>query len=87
MECIWCNEDKVRETTKDGYWIMPDGATSVQILRVPALECVDCGLYIEDEINQTVEDRVYSSDLSKYPNVLTYEELLKAPMLDLFKLK
>jgi len=39
MQCLWCNEDKVRKTTRDGYWVLPDGARTVEIL-------------IEDEINE-----------------------------------
>lgn len=81
MQCLWCNEDKAKKTTKDGYWVLPDGASTVEILQVPALECADCGLYIEDEINEEVEDRLHTSDLTHYSNVFTYEELLKAPAI------
>lgn len=87
MECLWCGEDKAKESTKDCNWVMPDGRRAVQILQVPALECPDCGLYLEDAINQKVEDGLYMSDLSSYPDAFTYEELLNAPKINLFQMK
>lgn len=61
---------------------MPDGASTVEVRHVPALECSDCGIYLEDEINEQVEDKLYTSDLSQHANVLTYEELLQAPTIE-----
>ncbi|MGG4498660.1 YokU family protein [Brevibacillus reuszeri] len=81
MICVWCNEDKARETTKECYWVLPDGASTVKILQVPAMECLDCGIYLEDDLNEKVEDKIYTSDLSGYSDVFTYEELMKAPTI------
>jgi len=87
MECAWCNENGVKETVKDCYWVMPDGRRSVKILQVPAVECPHCGVYVSDAINQKVEDSLYIGDLANFPDTFTYEELLNAPKIKLFDLK
>ena len=81
MVCLWCKEETARETTKDCYWVLPDGAITVEIRQVPALECDDCGIYLEDDMNEKVEAKIYTSDLTTYPQSFTYEELLKAPAM------
>lgn len=50
-------------------------------------KCINCGLYLGDTINQKVEDRLYTSGISEYSGLSTYEELPKAPTINLFKLK
>ncbi|MEW9671403.1 YokU family protein [Ammoniphilus sp. 3BR4] len=87
MECLWCSERTAEESVKDCYWVMPDGRRSVHILQVPALSCPSCGSYLADAINQKVEDALYISDLADYPDQFTYEDLLKAPVKNIFPIK
>lgn len=86
-DCMWCGELNAQDHFKDCYWVMPDGRRSVKILQVPALSCSSCGLFLEDSVNQKVEDTLYISDLSEYPDEFTYAELLKAPVKPLFNFK
>lgn len=88
MDCMWCNEPHVEESArKDCYWIMPDGKRSLKIIQVPALECPNCGIFLSDSMNQKVDEALYIHDLSEYPDTLTYEELLQAPVKKLFDWK
>lgn len=87
MECVWCGEHAVYDSVKDCYWVSPDGTRSLKILQVPALSCPNCGSYITEAMNQKIEESLYVSDLSAYPNEFTYSELLKAPARKLFPYK
>lgn len=86
-ECMWCGDMTAEESTKDCYWVLPDGRRSVKILSVPALSCPSCDKYLEDSINQKVEDTLYMCDLTEYGDEFTYEDLLKAPVKKLFSYK
>ncbi|SEN69379.1 YokU family protein [Lihuaxuella thermophila] len=87
MECVWCGKDQIEESKQDCYWVLPDGKRSVQIRQIPAVHCESCGLYITEEMNQKVEELLYLSELSQLPDTFTYEELVNAPKIQLFKIK
>lgn len=86
MKCIWCAKHEVKEGVKDCHWVMPDGKRAVVIQAVPALSCEYCGTFLSEEMNQKVENLLYFSDLATYPNQFTYEELVNAPKIELYKL-
>ena len=87
MDCTWCDESKANEDVKDCYWVMPDGRRSVKILQVPAVCCPNCGLYVSESINNKVEEQLAIGDLSHFADQFTYEELLQAPVKNLFPYK
>ena len=81
MNCIWCQTEDIRESVKDCYWIMPDGKTAVQIVEVPALDCVGCGTYVTENISQQVDEALYWHDVSALGTVFSYEQLMNAPRI------
>ncbi|MGO4889696.1 YokU family protein [Anaerobacillus sp. MEB173] len=87
MQCTWCEKKEVQETTKTCYWVMPDGKDYVEISQIPAKSCQNCGIYLTDEMNQEIDNHLYMKDLSDYSNSITFNDLLEAPVIDVFSLK
>ncbi|OIJ19239.1 hypothetical protein BKP45_13860 [Anaerobacillus alkalidiazotrophicus] len=79
MNCMWCENNQIKEAKKDCYWILPDGLSSVQILQVPALSCKNCGLYLTDEMNHEIDFALYTRNLPTRKKEILYEELINAP--------
>jgi uncharacterized YokU family protein len=87
MECMWCDRIDAEQTTKDCYWILPDGKDAVEILEIPAIYCQDCGSYLTDEMNHDIDMALYSRELPKGKKELTYKELMSAPYKNIFETK
>ena len=87
MECMWCDNTEVKETTKDCYWILPDGTDAVHILEIPAFICVNCGSYLSDEMNHDIDMALYARELPKGKKEFSYKELMSAQYKNIFALK
>ncbi len=87
MECMWCERTDVEETTKNCYWILPDGTDAVEILLIPALLCKDCGSYLTDEMNHEIDMALYARELPQGKKEMTHQELMSAPYRNIFELK
>jgi uncharacterized YokU family protein len=87
MECMWCCRTDAKETTKDCYWILPDGKEAIEIVQIPAVLCVNCGSYLTDEINHDIDMALYARELPKDSKVITYLELMSAQYKSIFDLK
>lgn len=79
MNCVWCEATNVTETTKDCYWIMPDGKSAIEVLQIPAFSCSYCGSYISDQLNHEIDMALYSRELPIGQRNISYEDLMKAP--------
>lgn len=87
MNCMWCDRTDVIETTKDCYWILPDGTDSILILQIPAFECPSCGSYLSDEMNHDVDMALYSREIPNEKKEISYKELMASPYKNIFQLK
>lgn len=87
MQCTWCENKEVQETTKTCYWIMPEGKVYLEISQIPANSCQNCGTYLTDEMNQEIDNLLYMKDLLSYSNIITYKSLLEASVIDIFSFK
>lgn len=85
MKCMWCDRNKVEETTKDCYWILPDGTDAIEILQIPAVTCVNCGSHLTDKMNHDIDMALYSRELPKGRKEITYKELMNAPYKNIFE--
>ncbi|WP_186446256.1 YokU family protein [Paenibacillus cremeus] len=81
MNCTWCESEDIREGTKDCYWVMPDGRSTVRLLEVPAIDCPSCGTYVTESMAQKVEEALYLNDVSSLGKEFTYEALTRAPRI------
>lgn len=79
MKCMWCELTEMKETTKDCYWIMPDGKASIHILQIPAVSCANCGLYLTDEMNHEIDMALYAREIDILKKEISYKELMSAP--------
>lgn len=84
--CVWCGEKQATETTKDCQWIEPGGVDVVVVTDVPAIDCQRCqDVYIDDDLNFEIEQALNSVDLDKLGLRFSYEQLMKAPKLNIFE--
>ena len=84
MNCMWCMATEVTKTTKNCYWIMPDGKSALEILQIPALACKACGTYLTDEMNHEIDIALYARELPKDQTQISYQQLIEAPYKNIF---
>jgi len=85
--CVWCNQEGAKETVKTCTWIEPGGTYNVVVEDVPAIDCPTCNdIYLQDEMNEQVEDALNSVDLSKLGLSFSYTSLMNAPRVSIFEL-
>ncbi len=87
MECVWCTENQASKATKDCHWIEPGGIAVIMVTGVPAIHCPGCrDTYLTDEMNEEIELALNTVDLDKLGHTFSYEQLMKAPKMSIFKM-
>ena len=82
MKCKWCEQEGAFETLDKGYWELPDGTRAVEIVDLPSIQCVYCGMcYQTDELVGDVEEQLMLIDTSKLTSFFTYKELMSQERL------
>jgi uncharacterized YokU family protein len=86
MKCIWCETEEAKEGVQDCYWVTPDGKKTVKIFNIPSIDCPNCyDKFVPEDISQKIEDALYLNNISTLGEAFTYEQLLQAPRINLFK--
>ncbi|MGC4377110.1 YokU family protein [Fictibacillus sp. Mic-4] len=82
MFCEWCESNSAKETTKTGYWELPDGSRAIEINDIPSVSCEGCGMeYQPDTIIDQIEDQLMLIDTKSLSQTITFNELMNQPRL------
>ncbi|ERI09010.1 YokU family protein [Aneurinibacillus aneurinilyticus] len=88
MKCIWCETEAAIEGVQDCYWVTPDGKNTVHIQDIPSVDCPNCyDKFVPEDTSQKIDDALYLNDISSLGTKFTYEQLLQAPRINMFKAK
>jgi uncharacterized YokU family protein len=87
LKCEWCETEQASMSTKDCQWIEPGGIHYVVVTDIPAIDCPVCNdIYLDDEMNEQIEEALNTVELSSLGSRFSYEQLMKAPRVSIFQL-
>lgn len=82
MDCLWCESIRAQPGINTVYWELPDGTRAIEIRKVPAVLCPECGIeYQEESIIDEIENQLFLIDTNQIGYSITFEGLMLQPRL------